>query len=71
MARRTTNERAERAAIERDEAAQERGEGAARAQRVATDYVHTTHPETGRKVVFVPGEALPEWVDLKAKGTAS
>lgn len=28
---------------------------------VALDYLHTTHPETGNEVVFVPGEALPEW----------
>jgi len=27
----------------------------------ALDYLHTTHPETGIEVVFVPGEALPEW----------
>lgn len=29
--------------------------------RVATDYVHTVHPETGVDVVFVPGESLPDW----------
>lgn len=29
--------------------------------RLATDYVHTTHPDTGIEVVFVPGEALPPW----------
>lgn len=28
---------------------------------VALDFLHTTHPETGNEVVFVPGEALPEW----------
>lgn len=28
---------------------------------IALDFLHTTHPETGNEVVFVPGEALPEW----------
>lgn len=28
---------------------------------IALDYLHITHPETGNEVVFVPGEALPEW----------
>lgn len=32
------------------------------APRVATDWVHTTHPETGLDVVFKAGEALPDWV---------
>lgn len=27
----------------------------------AEDYVHATNPETGAAVVFVPGEALPDW----------
>ncbi|MDD1477068.1 hypothetical protein [Arthrobacter sp. H16F315] len=27
----------------------------------ALDYLHATHPETGIEVVFVPGEALPDW----------
>lgn len=31
------------------------------APRIATDYVHTTHPDTGLQVVFVPGERLPAW----------
>jgi hypothetical protein len=29
---------------------------------IATDYGHTVHPETGEDVVFIPGEALPDWV---------
>jgi hypothetical protein len=29
--------------------------------RVALDYLHVTNPETGTDVVFVPGEALPDW----------
>lgn len=28
---------------------------------IAADYVHTTHPDTGVDVTFIPGEALPEW----------
>lgn len=28
---------------------------------IALDYLHATHPETGFDVVFVLGEALPEW----------
>ncbi len=34
---------------------------AASVNSTCTDYLHTTHPETGVEVVFVPGEALPEW----------
>lgn len=33
-----------------------------RAHRVATDYVHAVHPDTGIAVVFVPGEMLPGWL---------
>lgn len=29
--------------------------------RICTDYLNTTHPDTGLAVVFVPGEALPDW----------
>lgn len=29
--------------------------------RICTDYLTTTHPDTGLEVVFVPGEQLPEW----------
>ncbi|MDO8338433.1 MAG: hypothetical protein Q7T15_09300 [Microcella sp.] len=29
--------------------------------RIAADYVHTKHPDTGLQVVFVPGETLPAW----------
>lgn len=29
--------------------------------RISTGYLNTTNPETGAKVVFVPGEAIPEW----------
>lgn len=27
----------------------------------ATDYIHTTHPDTGRPVIFTPGDTLPTW----------
>lgn len=33
--------------------------------RVAPTFLHRTHPETGVYVTFVPGEALPDWVELK------
>ncbi len=40
----------------------EAGEAPERTQPVIlTDYLHTTHPDTGVDVVFVPGEALPQW----------
>ncbi|WP_104061122.1 hypothetical protein [Arthrobacter sp. 4R501] len=29
--------------------------------RFALDYLHATNPETRAEVVFVPGEALPDW----------
>ncbi|MEF3405286.1 hypothetical protein [Agromyces sp. CCNWLW203] len=38
------------------------------ARRVAADYVHTVHPDTGLDVVFVPGETLPAWVELEPEG---
>lgn len=28
---------------------------------ILDDYLHTTHPDTGVDVVFVPGEAIPQW----------
>ena len=31
------------------------------AERVSLGYLHTVHPNTGNEVVFVPGEALPDW----------
>ncbi|WP_258802632.1 hypothetical protein [Pseudarthrobacter sp. NS4] len=31
------------------------------AGRISRDYLHTVHPDTGNEVVFVPGEALPDW----------
>jgi hypothetical protein len=38
----------------------------------AEDYVHAVHPDTGATVVFVPGEALPEWAaQAQAQRTAA
>lgn len=31
------------------------------AGRINRDYMHCVNPDTGLEVVFVPGEALPEW----------
>jgi hypothetical protein len=31
------------------------------AHRISQGYLHTVHPDTGNDVVFVPGEALPDW----------
>ncbi|TQJ41512.1 hypothetical protein FBY33_3627 [Arthrobacter sp. SLBN-112] len=31
------------------------------AERISLGYLHTVHPESGNDVVFVPGEALPDW----------
>lgn len=45
-------------------AVQERGGGLTTgggAERISNGYLHTVHPDTGNEVVFVPGEALPDW----------
>lgn len=45
-------------------AMQERGGGLTTgggAERISQGYLHTVHPDTGNEVVFVPGEALPDW----------
>lgn len=31
------------------------------AERISQGFLHVTHPDTGLEVVFVPGEALPDW----------
>ncbi|MGX1160410.1 hypothetical protein FBY31_1222 [Arthrobacter sp. SLBN-100] len=31
------------------------------AERISQGFLHTVHPDTGNDVVFVPGEALPDW----------
>jgi hypothetical protein len=52
----------------RDEAAQERGPAMVPARpRVAPHYLRGVSPE-GVEVVFVPGEALPEWASAKLHG---
>lgn len=45
----------------------------ARPRVTARDYVHTTHPDTGLDVVFVPGETLPQWLvdELEAGAVAA
>ena len=57
--------RAEAAAAKRDASAQEKGGPLLNRQRIARTYVQAKHPDTGLAVTFVPGEALPRWVDLK------
>jgi hypothetical protein len=31
------------------------------ADRISQGFLHVVHPDTGNEVVFVPGEALPDW----------
>lgn len=50
--------------IEADRKAQERGPADHSVGRTSRTFVHTTHPETGLDVVFLPGEMLPSWVRL-------
>lgn len=59
------SQRAEEKAYDADLAAQEAGSDRVLPPRIARGYVHTTHPDTGLVVVFVPGEALPAWVTEK------
>lgn len=51
-------------ALERDRVKQERAVGTAVAPRLARRHIHTTHPDHGEPVVFVPGELLPDWVKV-------
>lgn len=63
MARKIAAEAQEVRDLAADEASQERAAAQPRkAARCAATYLHHTHPVTGLPVVFVPGEALPEWV---------
>lgn len=39
--------------------------------RICTDFLTTTHPDTGLDVVFVPGEQLPEWAYAAQKARQS
>jgi hypothetical protein len=57
------------AGLDKDEAedvlARESNRGTVRSTNVvATDYLHLVHPDTGLDVVFVPGEAIPQWAWL-------
>lgn len=67
MSRTVNVEQLEDAGLDRDEAhavAVPQGDDVkpvSSASRVCTDYLHTTHPDTGLDVVFVPGETLPDW----------
>lgn len=59
--------RSERAAQKADAKAQEHPtakDAARRVGRTARTFLHVTHAETGQDVVFLPGELLPEWVEL-------
>lgn len=70
MARRRASAIAEdkalEASVKADAKAQERGPAKVKTPKVARDFVHAVHPETGLDVVFVPGEALPTWVTAPA-----
>jgi len=56
------------AGLSRDEAeavaVDERTTTPAQPSATADDYLHLTHPDTGRPVVFTPGETLPDWAAL-------
>lgn len=52
--------------LEADRVRQERGPSNARVGRTARGHIHTSHPDTGLDVVFLPGELLPDWVDIPA-----
>jgi hypothetical protein len=49
---------------EADLKAQERGPANAKVGRTSRGYINATHPDTGLDVVFLPGELLPDWVEL-------
>jgi len=66
-ARKTTasrRSRAERDAQAADAKAQETGPPVTNRRRVSWDYITTKHPDTKLEVTFVPGEALPDWVEI-------
>ena len=45
----------------RNEPSQELGDAPAFPE-ICQDYLHVVHPDTGLDVVFIPGEALPDWL---------
>lgn len=53
-------------AAQADASAQERGPLDAGVPKVAPYLLHRVHPETGLDVVFIPGELLPDWVEVGA-----
>jgi hypothetical protein len=52
------------AAVDADMVAQESGPNEAAVPKVSPVMLHRTHPDTGLDVVFVPGELLPDWVEV-------
>ena len=66
-------DRADQAAQDRDEVAQDRARvKAPTPPRIApVGYTKAKHPDTGLEVVFVAGEALPDWVSLDAEPTST
>ena len=71
MARRGPSEAVEAAAVAADELAQEFGpQDAGRPLTVSPGFVHGVHPKTGIAVVFVPGEALPDWAVARLGGAS-
>jgi hypothetical protein len=60
----------ERRSCKRDETKQGQAPAAVKVGRTARTFVHATHPPTGADVVFLPGELLPEWLDLEPAAEA-
>lgn len=54
----------EERAAEADRRAQERGPSNAKVGRISRGFINAKHPDTGLDVVFLPGELLPDWVEL-------
>jgi hypothetical protein len=61
----TKAERAESAARAADVRRQETGPRQLRPLRMARTHIHAVHPEHGEPVVFLPGEAPPDWVEAE------
>jgi hypothetical protein len=62
--------KAEKATRRRDQSKQEQAPATVTVGRTARTFIHATHPDTGTAVVFLPGELLPEWVELTAADEA-
>jgi hypothetical protein len=52
------------AAVDADMVGQERGPLDAEVPKVSAVMLHRKHPDTGLEVVFMPGELLPDWVEV-------